>query len=125
MREGSITKKKIQSILKQKIFSKKNIKKIKGPGQLKFHYSPGIPVFMEQTLPRKNGAFISYGKKFRNNKNYFNLSKKSNLKEAATNLYKTMRKIKKLKFKSIAVCKIPSIGIGIAINERLKKASYK
>ena len=68
---------------------------------------------------------ISYGKKFRNNKNYFNLSKKSNLKEAATNLYKTMRKIKKLKFKSIAVCKIPSIGIGIAINERLKKASYK
>ncbi len=125
LREGGITKKKIQSILKKKVISKKNKKKIKSPGQLNFHYSPGIPVFMNKTLPRKGGAFISLGKKFKSSKNYFNLSKKNNLKEAANNLYKTMRKIKKLKFKSIAVCKIPSIGIGIAINERLKKASYK
>ena len=36
-----------------------------------------------------------------------------------------MRKIKKKKYKSIAVCKIPNKGIGQAINERLKKASYK
>jgi len=125
LRQGSITQQKIQSILKKKVFCKKNIKKIKSPGQLNFHYSPGIPVFMNKVLPRENGAFISFGKKFKDNKNYFNLSKKSNLNEAANNLYKIMRKIKKLKFKSIAVCKIPSIGIGLAINERLKKASYK
>jgi len=36
-----------------------------------------------------------------------------------------MRLIKKKKFRSISVCKIPSIGIGQAINDRLKKASYK
>ena len=36
-----------------------------------------------------------------------------------------MRKIKKRNFKSIAVCKIPDFGIGRAINERLRKASYK
>jgi L-threonylcarbamoyladenylate synthase len=45
------------------------------------------------------------------------------LKEAANNLYRIMRKIKKRNFKSIAVTKIPNKGIGRAINDRLKKAS--
>ena len=61
------------------------------------------------------------GKKYNNNKNLFNLSKKNDLKEAAKNLYKIFRKIKKLKYKRIRVVKIPYSGIGIAINDRLKK----
>ena len=65
------------------------------------------------------------GKKFQVGRNYFNLSKKGSLKEAANNLYKTMREVKKKKFKSIAVIKIPNKGIGYAINDRLKKASNK
>ena len=36
-----------------------------------------------------------------------------------------MRKIKKKKFKSIAVVKIPNKEIGYAINDRLIKASNK
>ena len=55
--------------------------------------------------------------------NYFNLSKKADLKEAASNLYKTMRKIKKSGYKKIFVMRIPNIGPGIAINDRLKRAS--
>jgi len=46
------------------------------------------------------------------------------LKEAAKNLYKTLRKIKKKNFKSIAVEGIPNKGFGEVINDRLKKASY-
>ena len=42
-------------------------------------------------------ACITLGKKYKNNSNWFNLSKKSNLKEAASNLYKTLRKNKKIK----------------------------
>ena len=125
LRHGSITKNLIQKILKKKIIINKSSKKIKSPGQLKFHYSPGIPVYMNRKRPIKNGAFIGFGKKFKYEKNYFNLSQNANLKEVANNLYKTMRLIKKKKFRSISVCKIPSIGIGQAINDRLKKASYK
>ena len=55
--------------------------------------------------------------------NYYFLSKKGDLKEAASNLYKTMRKIKKKRFKRIFVSKIPNIGVGVAINDRLKRAS--
>ena len=48
LRPGIITMSKIQKILKKKIVIKKNLKKIKSPGQLKVHYSPGIPVKMNK-----------------------------------------------------------------------------
>jgi len=124
LRHGSIDSKKIQKILKRKIRYNKNPKKIKSPGQLKLHYSPGIPVSMNKMFPKRKGAFIAFGKKFKDGKNYYNLSKKANLREAANNLYKIMRKIKKKNYKSIAVSKIPNFGIGRAINDRLKKAAY-
>ena len=78
---------------------------------------------MNKKTVNKNQAFIVFGKKFKAKKNYFNLSKNGNLKEAANNLYRIMRKIKKRNFKSIAVAKIPNKGIGRAINDRLKIAS--
>ena len=56
-------------------------------------------------------------------RNYYYLSKSKNLKEAAKNLYKTLRTIKKTKFKSIAVERIPNIGFGETINDRLSRAS--
>ena len=125
LRPGSITAEKIQKILKKKIIINKTQKKINGPGQLKLHYFPGIPVTMNIIHPKKNQAFIGFGKKFKEGKNHFNLSKNGNLQEAANNLYKTLRKIKKRNFKSIAITKIPKVGIGNAINDRLKKASNK
>jgi L-threonylcarbamoyladenylate synthase len=125
LRQGSITSEKIYKILKKKIKVNKKLKKNISPGQLKSHYSPGIPVFMDRKKPNSGEAFITFGKQFKNAKNTFNLSTKGNLKKAANTLYATMRKIKKRGFESIAVCKIPNHGIGKAINERLKKASYK
>ena len=125
LRPGSITAKKIQKILKKKITINKNPKKIKSPGQFKSHYSPGIPVIMNRKYHEKNQAYVGFGKKFKEGKNQFNLSKNGSLNEAANNLYKTMRKIKKRNFKSIAVARIPNIGLGYAINDRLKKASNK
>ena len=47
------------------------------------------------------------------------------MKEAAKNLFSTLRMIKKKGYKSIAVGKIPNRGLGIAINDRLKRASKK
>ena len=93
------------------------------PGMLRKHYSPGIPVILKKKPQSKNHAFIVFGKKYKNRNNYFNLSKKANLEEAASNLYKIMRKIKKKGYQKIFVCEIPNIGPGIAINDRLKKAS--
>jgi len=125
LRLGIITQKKISKILKKRITVNKKTKNIKSPGQLKLHYFPGIPVKMNKKKAGKNQALIGFGKKFKTGKNCFNLSKNGNLKEVANKLYKTMRKIKKSNFKSIAIINIPNKEIGCAINDRLKKASNK
>ena len=125
LRPGIINIKMINKILKTKINILKKSSKIISPGMLKRHYSPGIPIFLNQKIVNNTSAFITFGKKHINKKNYFNLSKRSNLDEAASNLYKTLRKIKKLKFKKIYVVKIPNVGSGMAINDRLKRAAKK
>jgi len=107
-----------------KITTAKQNSKVRSPGMLKKHYSPGIPVLLNQKKAHKDCALITFGKKYRYKRNHFNLSKKSDLKEAASNLYKTFRKIKKQGFKKIYVVKIPKHGAGIAINDRLLRASY-
>jgi L-threonylcarbamoyladenylate synthase len=55
--------------------------------------------------------------------NYYYLSNKGNLKEAIKNLYRTLRKIKKDNFKSLAVERIKNQGLGKTINDRLLRAS--
>tara|TARA_B100001123_G_scaffold431868_1_gene553970 strand:+ start:2233 stop:3189 length:957 start_codon:yes stop_codon:yes gene_type:complete len=125
LRPGFITPKKISKILKRKVKVNDKVKKIKSPGQLKLHYSPGIPVKINTLRSKKNEAIIGFGKTFKRKKNHFNLSKNGNLHEAANNLYKILRKIKNSGFKSIVVNKIPNTEIGLAINDRLKKASNK
>ena len=112
----------------EKVFIKnKKLKYIKKniivPGQGKVHYSPGIPIRLNIKKPKKQEAFILIKKRKFSKKNFYYLSKKNNLKEAAKNLYKTLRIIKKNKFKSIAVEKIPNIGFGETINDRLIRAS--
>ena len=122
LRLGGIPKNQIKKYLKFNLAYKKK-SKIKSPGQEKIHYSPYIKLRLNIKNPNKNEAFILIKKRKKMNTNYFYLSKKNNLKEAAKNLYKTLRLIKNKKFKSIAVEKIPNKGFGEVINDRLKRAS--
>ena len=121
LRPGIISAREIQLFLKL-ILSKKKTK-IKSPGMQIKHYSPGIPIFIGKKPSSSNHAYIVFGKRYKNFNNYFNLSKKGNLKEAASNLYKIMRMIKKNGYKKIFVSNIPNKGPGIAINDRLMRAS--
>ena len=125
LRPGVIISSKIEKILKLKIKKNSNKSKIKSPGMLKRHYSPGLPVLINQKKSDNKSAFIYLGTKFKNKENFFSLSKNSNLNEAASNLYKTFRLIKKRKFKKIQITKIPFKGSGIAINDRIKRAASK
>ena len=123
LRLGGIEVSEINKVLKTNLkFNRKN-KKIIVPGQGKVHYSPGIPIRLNVKKPNINEAFMLIKKRKLSDKNYYYLSKRKNLKEAAKNLYKTLRMIKKKKFKSIAVEKIPSVGFGEVINDRLIRAS--
>ncbi len=122
LRLGGIPKEQIKKYLNSHlVYIKKS--KINSPGQEKTHYSPYIKLRLNIKKPNRNEAFVLIKKRKKMNQNYFYLSKKNNLKEAAKNLYKTLRFIKKRKYKSIAVEKIPNKGFGEVINDRLKRAS--
>ena len=123
LRLGGLEVGTIQKILKKKISINTNPSKISAPGQLRIHYSPGIPIRLNVKKIKKDEAFLLIKKNKINKTNYYFLSKKGDLKEAAKNLYTILRKIKKDNYKSIAVDKIPNIGIGKTINDRLLRAS--
>ncbi|MDA9702612.1 L-threonylcarbamoyladenylate synthase [Candidatus Pelagibacter sp.] len=123
LRLGGLEIETIQKILKKKISINTNPSKISAPGQLRIHYSPGIPIRLNVKKIKKDEAFLLIKKNRINKTNYYFLSKKGDLKEAAKNLYTILRKIKKDNYKSIAVDKIPNIGIGKTIYDRLLRAS--
>ena len=123
LRLGGLDIFKIQKTLGCKINININPKKKVAPGQSRVHYSPGIPLKMNVKKPNINVAFILIKKRKTNLNNYYYLSTKGNLNEAAKNLYSCLRKIKNKGYKSIAVEKIPNRGLGKTINDRLYRAS--
>ena len=123
LRLGGLDSSIIQKALNKKITIDNNPSKISAPGQYKLHYSPGIPIRLNVKKIKDNEAYLLIKKNKETKPNYYFLSKKGDLKEAAKNLYTTLRKIKKNKFKSIGVCKIPNKGLGKTINDRLIRAS--
>ena len=123
LRLGGLEISLIQKVLDEKIIINNNPSKISSPGQLKLHYSPGIPIRLNVKKVKNGEAYLLIKEKRVTNSNYYFLSKKGDLKEAAKNLYSTLRKIKNNKHKSIAVSKIPNRGLGKTINDRLIRAS--
>ena len=123
LRLGGLDISKIQKTLGFKLNIAINPKKKIAPGQSRLHYSPGIPLRMNIAKPKNNEAFIIIKKRKTKLKNYFYLTTKNNLDDAAKNLYTCLRNIKNKGYKSIAVEKIPNNGLGKAINDRLKRAS--
>ena len=123
LRLGGLEVSKIEKIINQKLKLDINPKNILSSGQLKLHYSPGIPIKLNVKKTDNKVAHILIKRRKKKQKNFFYLTKDSNLKEAAKNLYSTLRKIKKRGYKSIAVEKIPKVGLGLTINDRLYRAA--
>ena len=123
LRFGGLDISKIEKILKRRIIIDTNSKKKIAPGQFPLHYSPGIPLRTNVKDPKNDEAFLLIKKRKITFKNYYYLSKKNDLIQAAKNLYSLLRSIKKDGYKMIAVEKIPNIGIGKTLNDRLNRAS--
>jgi L-threonylcarbamoyladenylate synthase len=122
-RHGGVTKEEIEEIIKEEIeeiiedndISKGNI----SPGLIKKHYSPKVPLRMNVLKPKENEVFIGFGPDYGEP----NLSLSGDLNEAAANLFFLLEKYEN-KGKGICISPIPVDGIGAAINDRLRRASY-
>ncbi|MBV8165908.1 MAG: translation factor Sua5, partial [Alphaproteobacteria bacterium] len=52
-----------------------------------------------------------------------NLSERGDLLEAATRLFASLRELDRPEFSGIAVMTVPERGLGLAINDRLRRAA--
>lgn len=97
---------------------------IKAPGQLKRHYAPGIPIRPNITHLDPGEALLSFGPHgLTGAVKEINLSPSGNLQDAAATLFSALAELDTPEHTGIAAMPIPNHGIGLAINDRLKRAS--
>ncbi len=128
LRPGAITPEDVERVLKVKPqIDTGSHDAPKSPGQLLRHYAPKTKLRLNVTTPESTEAYLAFGPcMIQRNKvepPVKNLSEKSDLNEAAAHLFGYLRDIDKGGFKAIAVAPIPDEGIGIAINDRLRRAA--
>ena len=95
--------------------------KIVAPGMMKSHYAPNAEVKLNCEVCDEDAALLAFGNQVANT--VFNLSKTGDLREAASNLYLGLKKLDETGIETICVSPIPNEGLGIAINDRLQRAS--
>lgn len=93
----------------------------RSPGQLSSHYAPSLPVRLNALFAEEGEALLGFGKA---EGAVLNLSPSGDTAEAAANLFAYMRELDRPEFRRIAVMPIPTDGLGLAINDRLKRAAY-
>ncbi len=103
----------------------------KAPGQLKSHYAPKKPVYIGdlhelQTMyfNKKIGAIV-FGNDLKLNGATMvkNLSPSKNYQEASANLFSYLRELDEADIDIIITELLPEQGLGLAINDRLKRAA--
>lgn len=92
--------------------------KIEAPGQLSRHYAPGKPVRLDAKQAKPDEFLIGFGEI----EGEYQLSSGS-LEQAAANLYAALHIAAQSGKPKIAVAPIPGTGIGVAINDRLRRAA--
>lgn len=137
LRPGAITAEQIADALGQSV--PYNLgdhgQDVRSPGQLLKHYAPSVPVRLGAVDIEPGEALLAFGSlKFMgvrgggHAKNIpvtalRNLSEDGDLHQAAANLFRMLRELDRPEHKAIAVMSIPDQGLGIAINDRLKRAA--
>jgi len=96
----------------------------KSPGQLDSHYAPGRPVRLNATSVAGDEALLAFGPRPpAGARQVLNLSPDGDLTEAAANLFAHLRALDRPANTRIAVMPIPQTGLGLAINDRLRRAA--
>lgn len=93
------------------------------PGQLRSHYAPNAPVRLNARAVHDGEILITFGPDLRQGPNVINLSESGDLIEAAASLFAALLAADRPGIAGIAVAPIPDDGIGVAINDRLRRAA--
>jgi L-threonylcarbamoyladenylate synthase len=96
----------------------------KSPGQLESHYAPSCPVRLNAIEVAADEGLLAFGSAAPSGARITcNLSPTGDLAEAAANLFAALRALDRPEIARIAVTPIPETGLGLAINDRLRRAA--
>lgn len=126
LRPGGITQDELEETLGLPILtSAGNPDRPTAPGQLTSHYAPRLPVRLDTLTPASSEAYLAFGPSLKAPlaAKVCNLSESGDLFEAATNLFAMLHELDQKEFSGIAIAPIPDKGLGIAINDRLRRAA--
>ena len=123
LRAGGIALEALEEFLGEKILiSDGDPNKPSSPGQMLRHYAPKYETRINVVDPLPDEFYIGFGEMDCD----LNLSVSGNLQEATANLFQMMHLAEEQTKKTkIASTPIPNVGLGRAINDRIKRASYK
>jgi L-threonylcarbamoyladenylate synthase len=93
------------------------------PGQLASHYAPKAAVRLMAKTSTADEELIGFGTVSGAGKLALNLSPSADLVEAAANLFSMLHAVDAADIAKIAIAPIPDIGLGEAINDRLRRAA--
>ncbi len=103
------------------------------PGMMAFHYAPETPLVLARSTealpagidPARTGLIrMSTYHSGLPKEHQFLLSPSASAEEAARNLYEALHRLDRLKLDLIIAEKLPDIGLGRAINDRLQRAAH-
>jgi L-threonylcarbamoyladenylate synthase len=93
------------------------------PGLLESHYAPRTRLRLNATQVEPGEVLLAFGTPLPGANASLNLSQTADLAEAAANLFGHLRHLDAMRAPSICVMRIPSAGLGEAINDRLRRAA--
>ena len=125
LRAGGLAKEEIEAYTGEKVLiSHGNPDLPSSPGQMLKHYAPKLSMRIN-VIPQDRQAnefYIGFGSMDGD----LNLSKSGDLTEAAANLFAYMHLAEEqTEYPAIAMAPIPEEGLGLAINDRIRRASYR
>ncbi len=121
LRPGGISVEAIEDVLGRSLsIASSDDEAPKSPGMLTSHYAPDSQIRLNITEPNADESLLGFGEV---EGATLNLSPTGDTREAAANLFKMLHDIDKLSSGKIAVSPVPNTGLGVAINDRLKRAA--
>ncbi|WP_220748516.1 MULTISPECIES: L-threonylcarbamoyladenylate synthase [Jannaschia] len=123
LRDGGLAREDLEAVLGRAVAEDTTPGRVQAPGQLASHYAPSVSLRMGVAASQAN-ASVHVG--FGADKGDVTLSVSGDLIEAAANLFQVLHQADAMataRGTGITVSDIPNLGLGRAINDRLRRAS--
>jgi L-threonylcarbamoyladenylate synthase len=126
LRPGAVTREELVTVFGEIASPSASDHVPRAPGSLPSHYAPSRPVRLDAREARPGEALLAFGAEAPAGfVEVIFLSRTGDLAEAAANLFASLRRIDRPEFSGIAVMPIPEHGLGLAINDRLRRAAFR